>query len=73
MHHHLCQQHLRNYPNGSDMKKYTDLVGHTSDDASMDYMYITYSDDEHDDDYDYDNNADDNDIDQVKSAQIKSN
>ena len=61
MHHHLCQQHLRNYHNGSAIIIcYIDVVVvGTSGDASMDEDYVTYVDDEHDDNHDYDDNTDD--------------
>ena len=54
MHHHWCQQHLRNYHNGSAIIITID----TNDDASMDENYVTYVDDEHVDNYDYDDNTD---------------
>ena len=59
MYHHWCQQHLRNYHNGSAIIKNIDAVVDTIDDASMDESYVTYVDDEHNDNHDYDDNTDD--------------
>ena len=42
------QSHFDNYVNVVD----------TSDDASMDEIYVTYDDDEHVDNHDYDDNTD---------------
>ena len=59
MHHHWCQQHLRDYHNGSAIIKIHKDVVDTSDDVSMDEIYVTYVDDEHVDNHDYDDNTDD--------------
>ena len=59
MHHHWCQQHLRNYHNGSAIIVTIDVVVDTSDDASMDEAYVTYVDDKHIDNHDYDDNTED--------------
>ena len=59
MHHHWCQQHLRNYHNGSAIiiphLHIVDII-HVAD---MDETYGTYVDDEYVDNHDYDDDTDD--------------
>ena len=57
MHHHWCQQHLRNYHNGTAI--IINTVVDTSDDASMDDFCHTFDDDEHVDNHDSDGTTDD--------------
>ena len=63
MHHHPCQQHIRNYHNGSAIIIYIyierDVVVDINDDASINQIYVTYVDDEHVDNHVYDDNTDD--------------
>ena len=59
MHHHWCQQHLRNYQNDSASIDSYIVVVDKDDDASMDEIYVTYVDDEHVDNHDYDDTTDD--------------
>ena len=74
MHHHQCPQHIRSSRIGSaSIVNYLDHIVYTSDDASMDEIYLTYVDDEHDYNHGYaDNTHVVKDIDQVKSSHITS-
>ena len=56
MRHQWCQQDLSNHQNGFViMIKYIDNAVDTSDDASIDEVYVTYADGENVDNHDYDN------------------